>query len=268
MTRAVWVFLALLLSGAAGAQLDPKAQPFLDAYTASFENAKMPGFNGSTFATMDMTMCMTFYASPEPPSEESCTRTAMDITRRWMMTETSGEFSSKTVYRNGKAQTRIVGFGEPRELPPAQTKELERTLEAMFAQLQEIQNGTVDVESFTSSRYDGFVRYGKVLAGEKITATMVVPTFGLGQDSTQPTEIQLIFDKEETAIGMITSTPQSKSLIVYAAPLNKNPLARFMNATYYGLNGNKPVLQAKIRLARFRINAPLNEALFTLKPKP
>lgn len=268
MTRAVWVFLALLLSGTAGAQLDPKAQPFLDAYTASFENAKMPGFSGDTVESMDMTMCMTFYAPPEPPLEGNCTRMVTDITRQRMLIETSGEYNSKMVYRNGKAWMRIEGFGGPSELPPAQTKELEETFQAMFVQLQDLQNSKVVVEDFSSSHYDGFVRYGKVMVGEKITATMVVPTFGVGQTSTQPTEVQLIFNRKKTVIGMVMAAPEGKSLIVHTNPRNQHPISRFINASYYALEGNKPVLQATMNLQRLRFNAPLNEALFTLKPKP
>lgn len=266
MKRTGWALFLLTLATTAWAQLDPKAQPFLDAYTAYFTEAQVPQPEGGKLETIDMTMCVSINVPEAPP--ETCTRTVLNYSRRWLMSETQGEDGFKMVYRDGKVQMRSISLGgEPFTLPRAETRKIERQFKTMFKQLQEMQNGKWSQQDFESSHYDGFVRYGKVIAGEQVTTTVTAPSFGMVPGDTQSATTRFIFNKEKTVIGMVIKTPQGKMLSIPNNPKAKNPLAWFMNATYYTLKGNKPVRQGTMRLTRYRLNAPLEERLFTLTPE-
>lgn len=266
-TKLLVIALCLFILGTlAWAQLDPKAQPFLDAYMASFETATMTAARDATFDTLDMTMCFTSFGG-KPKTPESCTRTAIDFKHRYMMSSMPGEYGMKMVYRDGKALIKIAGMPEQMPMPQNEVRKLERSFKEIFDQLQELESGMWQADGFEFSRYDGFVHYGKAVAGEQITTKATVPSFGMGMKDKQKMTLQLIFNDEKIVIGMVTDIAGGKSLTVPTSPEAKNIMFRMMNATHYSLENGKPIQTGKLRLARYKINEPLDEVLFTLTPE-
>ncbi len=83
MKRRVLSLILFVLGAPAWAQLDPKAQPYLDAYLAAFTQHQP-----TEVKTVDMTMCIDSVGESAGP--EVCTRSVMDFSRRWMMSSMAG----------------------------------------------------------------------------------------------------------------------------------------------------------------------------------
>ncbi len=157
----------------------------------------------------------------------------------------------------------MAGLGEGVPMPKAMVTKLEQGLEQMFEQI----SGKAFTSDFDSSHYDGFMRYGRVLQGTQVRATMTLPSFNpMESTDPEPISVRLVFDAKKTMIGMVTPTPQGLILSVPTNPEAKSLYVRSMNNTVYTLNGNEPTLMTRVRVTRLKLNAPVDEALFEMKP--
>jgi len=262
MKRSIVGLVVLLLSSLATlglAQLDPRAEALLNGIERDV--APQP----DRLETADITFCMTFYEEEDQPG--LCTRVLLDVPNRRMVNETRTEFEDeqevfKVVYQEGRARVRESFSDGVFELPKTEVESLERTLEELFEQLGD---AGAFVPEYERATYDGPVRYGDVIEGVGVTVETTAPSFMLGQPSPQEVTTQFIFDGEGRAIGAVTETPQGRILTVYTNPDDPIPYRRFMNAKAYTLDGEKVTLMSETRVTRYRINEPLDEALFRLE---
>lgn len=248
------------------AQVDPRARVLLDGFGESF--AAQAQAQPETLETTDMTTCYTFYEGGEAQSE-MCVRQVMDFVNRRMYNETRSQFGDepetfKLIYKDGRATVKD-SFSEIEglELPKAQLAEMEGMFEQMF---DRIAGGAAALpDDYERATYDGRVRYGNVLAGEKVTVTTALPVAlpGQSQSPSGKLDVSYVFDRG-LSVGAVFRDPQRGTILqVYTNPEDPVPYRRFVNSTTYTLKGKTPTLTGKIKVTRYRLNPKLNDALFT-----
>ena len=263
MKRVFRLVVLVMLFSSASAQIDPRARVLLDGFGESFAAQAQP----ETLEAIDTTTCYTFYEEGKA-QPEMCVRQVMDFVNRRMYNETRSQFGDepetfKLIYKDGRATVKD-SFSEMAglELPEAQIAEMEGMFEQVLDQISGEANAFPD--DYERATYDGRVRYGNVLAGEKVTVTMASPIALPGQSPSGKLNGGFVFDAQGRNVGSIFEDPQQgETLQVYTDP--KDPVAyrRFMNSATYSLKGKTPTLTGKIKVARYRLNPTLNDALFT-----
>lgn len=257
----LFVLIALSLS-LATAQVDPRARTLLDGLSDAF--ATQP----ETLEATDTTLCTTLYEDGQA-QPEACVRIVMDFVNRRMYNETRTQVGDelqtfKLIYRDGRAAFTTSLSERAVELPKAQLAAMEKALEDAFDQLTEGTN--VLPEDYERATYDGQVRYGEVLTGEKVTVTTTSPVAIPGLAPSGELTLGFIFDAQGRGVGSVVKTPQQGTLLqVFTNPEDPVPYRRYANTTLYTLEGKTPTLLGETKITRYRVNPKLNEALFTLK---
>ena len=258
-TRLLFVLIALSLS-LATAQVDPRARPLLDGLSDAL--ATQP----ETLEATDTTLCTTLYQDGKA-QPEACVRMVMDFANRRIYNETRTQVGDKLqtfklIYRDGRAAFTTSLSERAVELPKAQLAAMEKAFEDALDQFAEGTNVLPDdVERAT---YDGQIRYGEVLTGEKVTITTTSPVAIPGVAPSGELALSFIFDPQGRGVGSVVKTPQQGTLLqVYTNPEDPVPYRRYADATLYILEGKTPTLLGETKLTRYRVNPELNEALFT-----
>lgn len=261
MVRYVVCVMALfaLFSPAFG-QIDPKARPFLD-FTDVTDAAQKPVM---PTRTVDYTLCSTFYESGAAEGE-MCNRTVMDFVNRQMMSQTTSSrgddaMTFKMVYADGQATMKDAFSEGPTALPKDQVALLERSFD--YAADVVVTGGALPDEVL-SATYDGVVKYGEVVGGEQITASVMARSFMLGNASPQKTTMRFIFGKDKKLLAFVGEVPPRKLLHVLENPDDTVPMRRFISGKSYWLENGRPKLFSSQRLTRYRLNPTLDDALFT-----
>lgn len=264
MKRLLFLVALIALFSSASAQVDPRARALLDGLDESFAVQTQP----ETLEATDITFCTTIYEDGKA-QPKMCIRQVMDFVNRRMYNETRSKFedesySFKLIYKDGRA-TYKDSFLEAEGMadvasPAAQLTEIEGMFEQLFDQIA----GGADAfpDGYERATYDGRVRYGDVLAGQKVTVTMASPVALPGSPSGN-LNLSYIFDAQGRTTGSVSKIPQGTLLQVYTDPEDPSPYHRFMNATTYTPKGQTPTLTGESKVTRYRLNPTLNDALFT-----
>lgn len=259
MKHLLFVLIALSLS-LATAQVDPRARPLLDGLSDAF--ATQP----ETLEATDTTLCTTLYEDGKA-QPKACVRIVMDFVNLRMYNETRSQVGDeqqtfKLIYRDGRAAF-TTGLSEKAvELPKAQLAAMEEALEDAFDQFTKGTN--VLPEDYQRATYDGQVRYGKVLTGEKVTVMTTSSVAIPGLAPSGELALSFIFDTQGCGVGSVVKTPQQGTLLqVFTNPEDPVPYRRYANTTLYTLEGKTPTLLGETKITRYRVNPKLNEALFT-----
>lgn len=246
------VVFAALVSSAFG-QIDPKAEPFL-------EFIKLPQKPSVPTRTADYTLCSTSYDGEA--EDETCVRTVMDFVNRRLMSQTGSDdaLEFKMIYAGGQARITDAFLEKPMILPKDQTAILERSFNYAA---DAVQTGGVLPDEVLNASYDGVVKYGEVVSGEQITATVMARSFMLGNASPRKTTMRFIFSKDKRLLAFVSEVPPRNLLHVLENPADPVPMRRFISGKVYRLEKGEPKLSSSQRLTRYRLNPTLNDALFT-----
>ena len=264
IVRAVSIAMLLTLVSLVFGQIDPKAEPFL-GFTNGVQNA--PQKSDVSVRALDYTLCNTSYESADQKGE-TCIRTVIDVQNRRMLSEAlvdgDESLAFRMVYKNGRAIMADPVSEKPLVLPKAQAAILKKSFD-YIADLGD--TGGVLPDKVLSATYDGTVKYGKVVRGEQVTATVLARSFMLGNTTPQKTTMRFIFGKQKQIIAFVTELPPRNMLFVLDNPADTVPMRRFISSKMYWLEDGKPKLSSSQRLTRYRLNPKLSDNLFTLEPK-
>ncbi len=77
--------------------------------------------------------------------------------------------------------------------------------------------------------------------------------------------MRFIFGKDKKLLAFVGEVPPRKLLHVLENPDDTVPMRRFISGKFYWLENGRPELNSSQHLTRYRLNATLNDALFTFR---
>jgi hypothetical protein len=237
-TRFILLLALLVAAGMATAQIDDRARELLEGLQTGEQ---------ADIRTLDQTMIATIYAHGMEQTVRTRTQVDYEGRRAAIETEPAPGMSIRIVVADG--QTRVFMGGMAVPMPPG----MDDAYGSVFEREPDLFADGV------SASYDGFQRYGDLLAGHQVTVrnAAVLP----GVEGAQ--EQRLIFDDDGRLAGFVAEVAEAGVMVgVFDEPLRGNPFVGRDATMHLLLDDGTTQPFMRMRFEDARVNEPIDPAAF------